>query len=187
MLCENISLNLICNSCQLSFLAPNIKKRNITKEVLLYSFYDYNEISDLILTKYNLIGSRIYKILANNSFKKFASIFKYPDKVYAIAIDDKVKKGYSHTSILANSIKNKSILVLHNSLISQNNIKYANKSLEFRLKNPRNFKYTNKHNINAILIDDIVVSGSTMKEAIGTLELAKVNVLFAICLCDKSL
>ncbi len=184
-ICEKISLNIICQSCQSSLLTINIKKRNITKEVLLYSFYDYDEISELILTKYDLIGSRIYKILADNSFKKFSKSFKYPHKVYGVAIDDKIKKGYSHTSILANALKNKNIPILHNALIAQNDIKYANKPLEFRLKNPRNFKWKNKSNIDVILIDDVAVSGTTLKEAIGILEVAKVNVLFAMCLCDK--
>lgn len=184
-ICEKLSINIICSCCQSSFLMPNIKKRHITKEVLLYSFYDYEEISELILTKYNLIGSRIYKILADNSFKKFSQSFNYPHKVYGVAIDDKIKKGYSHTSILAHSLKNKNIFVLHNSLMAQNDIKYANKSLEFRLQNPRNFKWEGKANIDVILIDDVVVSGATLKEAIGVLETAKINVLFAMCLSDK--
>ena len=187
IVCEKLSLSLICKNCQSSLLNPEIKYRNITKEVKLYSFYKYSEIIDLVLTKYDLIGSRVYKLLANNSFKKFGSSFNYPYQAYALAIDDNINKGYSHTSILSNALKGKNISILHNSLMSQNNIKYANKSLEFRLKNPRNFKWTNQVNIDVILVDDIVVSGTTMKEAIGTLELSKVNVLFAICLCDKGL
>lgn len=184
-ICENISFNAICKKCQSLYLKTNLKKRQITKEVPLYSFYNYEEIQELILLKYKIVGSRIYKTLAKNSFKIFANNFTYPNKVYSIAIDDKITKGYSHTAILSNSLKSPNIIPINNTLTSQNNIKYAKKNLEFRLQNPRNFQYKGKKNIDVILVDDIVVSGSTMKEAIMILEVNKVNVLFAIALCDN--
>ena len=185
LVCEKISFSIICQNCQDLYLKANIIKRNITKEVPLYSFYNYDEINDLLLLKYKIIGSRVYEILAKNSFKIFAKSFDYKTNIYTIAIDDNIKKGYSHTSILAKHLKKKNISILHHALISTNNTQYANKSLEYRLQNPRDFIYKAKSNIDVILVDDIVVSGSTMKEAIAILEKNNVNVLFALCLCDK--
>ena len=43
---------------------------------------------------------------------------------------------------------------LYNCLHSTNDVQYAGKSLEYRLQNPRNFKYTGKKNIDVILVDE---------------------------------
>jgi competence protein ComFC len=52
------------------------------------------------------------------------------------------------------------------------------------LDNPRDFKYTFKKNINAILIDDIVTTGTTLCEAYSILKKNNINVLFALTLAD---
>ncbi len=69
-------------------------------------------------------------------------------------------------------------------LHASSDVKYAGKSLEFRLNNPRNFKYTGPKNIDVVLVDDIVTTGSTLKEAKEVLKNHNVNVLFSLVLAD---
>jgi len=184
ILCERLSFRLICKECQFNHLSSDLSTKMIN-QIPIYSFYKYDDISDLILLKYKLIGQRVFKILAQNSLQKFSQSFEYKDKIYSIPIDDNIDKGYSHSSILSQSLKSKSIKPLHNKLISKSKVKYSNKSLEYRLKNPRDFNYKGKSNIDVILVDDIVVTGLSIKEAIDTLSLFDVNVLFVLCLCDN--
>jgi competence protein ComFC len=71
---------------------------------------------------------------------------------------------------------------IFNSLKAQNKISYAGKSLEFRLNNPRNFIYTGPKNIDAILIDDIATTHTTLNEAQKVLEENNVKVYLKIVL-----
>jgi len=73
---------------------------------------------------------------------------------------------------------------LYSTLHSTSNVKYAGKSLEFRLNNPRKFEYKGKKNIDVVLVDDIVTTGTTLKEAKQVLKRAGVNVLFSVVLAD---
>jgi competence protein ComFC len=75
---------------------------------------------------------------------------------------------------------------LFNSLHSTNSVKYAGKSLEFRLNNPRKFRYKGPKNIDVILIDDIKTSGITLNEAKETLKKYGVRVYLSIVLADLS-
>ncbi len=176
--CNKLSLEIICDKCQKNYLSPTVQKRDD-----IISFYLYEEIEELLKYKYHPFGSRIFKVLAKNSFKKFSEV--YQEKIYSIAIDDKNQKGYSHTAILNHSLKSKFITPLYKKLLSTNNISYAGKDLKFRLNNPRKFKYTGLKNIDAILLDDIVTTGSTLNEAKKLLKNFDVNVSFCMVLVDK--
>jgi len=120
--------------------------------------------------------------LAENSLKKFA--MNVNEFFYVIPIDDNVKKGYSHTAILAHSMKTKYLKPLYNVLLSTNNVQYAGKSLEYRLQNPRNFKYTGKKNIDVILVDDLMTTGITLNEAEEKLKEYGVNVYLKVVLAN---
>jgi competence protein ComFC len=61
---------------------------------------------------------------------------------------------------------------------------YSGQSLEFRLSNPRKFTYTGKKNIDAILVDDIITTGTTLQEAMIVLKKNGVRVQFALTLAD---
>jgi len=178
LLCENFCFDVICKKCQTEFLIPSIQKRDN-----IISFYSYEDIENLLKYKYHPFGSRVFKILANNSFAKFTKVYK--EKIYSISIDDNFKKGYSHTAILNHSLKSKFITPIYKKLLSQNKITYAGKSLEYRLNNPRNFKYTGLKNIDVILVDDVVTTGTTINEAKEILEKNGVNVAFCMVLVDK--
>ena len=185
--CKRFSFKLICHHCQTHFLKPTLSMRTLPSGFRVYSFYKYSEIEELLKTKHTYIGSSIYKILASYSFKYFANNFSFPSLVYALPIDDKIKSGYSHTAILANQIKSKSIKVKYSKLRATNDLSYSGKSLDYRLKNPRNFKYKFKKDVDIILIDDIVTSGTTINEAKNTILKNGSQPLFAITLADAKI
>lgn len=181
--CEKLSFHLICKKCQSTLLVPNFFKKELEKDFFVYSFYTYEEIEPYILSKYYFHGDRVFNILAKLSFAKFASNFSYPTFVYAIPIDDHTRHDFSHTAILAKHLKSPKIQSYYNVLKASNIVKYAGKDLEFRQKNPRKFIYTGKKNIDVILIDDLITTGTTILEAKKVLKKQNVNVLFALTLC----
>lgn len=186
LLCENLSFFHICKNCQKTFLQPQIYKRKI-QNIDVISFYKYSEIKHLLHTKHTDLGYYIYNILAKNSFKKFAKEFKFEASIASIAIDDNTKSNYSHTAILNKYLKSKYINPLFCKLKATNNISYSKKSKEFRLQNPRFFKFVDFKLIDVILVDDIVTTGSTLNEAITKLKQNNKEVLLCLTLADSSL
>lgn len=182
--CESWSFSLICEDCQNKLLVPTIYTRELEDGLKVYSFYGFEELSSLVSTKYEFFGDAVFEILAKNSFAKFAKNFEYEQKVYAIGLDDHTRHGFSQTAILAKSLKSKFIEPVYGSLRATNHIKYAGKDLDFRLKNPRNFEYNGKNNVQVILVDDIITTATTIKEAVKTLQNHGCEVLFGLVLCD---
>ena len=178
IICDEFSFEVICKSCEEKFLKPKINKKG---DIL--SFYDYEEIEFLIKYKYNKFGHRVFKILAK-PFYSFAKEIK--ENFFVIPIDDNPKKGFSHTAILANEMKSKHLKILFNSLLATNNVKYAGKTLEFRLNNPKNFIYKGKKDIDAILVDDIVTTKTTLNQAKEVLKKHNVNVVLSVVLANLS-
>ncbi len=150
----------------------------------VYSFFKYKNIEDLLLTKHTPQGFKIYKALASFTFKPFMKSFLLhdPREIYVIGIDENVKSGYSHVSLLTSAMKQKGAKVLHASLLAENLVNYSGKSLQYRLENPRKFCYKGLSNIDAIIVDDIITTGTTLKEAKEILEKRDVNVLFSLTL-----
>jgi len=168
---------VICTECQNRYLKSKIREKDG-----ILSFYDYETIEHFIKYKYHRFGHRVFKILSQNSVKFFAN--RLNDGFLIIPIDDRIDKGYSHTAIMADTMKTGTLKPLFNVLHSTNKVQYAGKSLEFRLKNPRNFKYTGPKNIDVILIDDISTTGLTLKEAKECLEKGGVNVALSVVLAN---
>ena len=102
--------------------------------------------------------------------------------IYIVGVDESVKSGYSHVALLTHQMRYKGVKVLHNSLIAQNRVNYSGKSLQFRLENPREFIYRGREDIDIILVDDIITTGITLKEAKRVLNISGVNTLFALTL-----
>jgi len=186
-MCENLSLTHICNSCQETFLAPSIYKRKLLNNIEVISFYKYSEIKKLLHTKHTDLGFYIYSILAQNSFAKFADNFEFSNLITSIAIDDNILSGYSHTALLNRELKNKYIRPQYNKLRAKNRVSYSGKSREFRLLNPRDFELKNFKESELILIDDIITTGSTLTQAIQTLNRDNKEVLFCLTLADASI
>jgi len=186
-MCESFSLSHICESCQNTFLQPQIFRRKISKNIEVISFYKYDEIKELLHTKHTDLGFYIYKILAKNSMSKFALEFEFSHLITSIAIDDNTSSGYSHTAILNNSLKSKYIEPMHSKLRAKNTLSYSGKSKEFRSLNPRNFELKAFKSKDIILIDDIITTGSTLNQAIQILQHNNKEVLFCLTLADASL
>lgn len=182
--CEKLSFRLICRGCQKNYFVPAFNKRELSKDFFVYSFYEYDVVKELLNSKYEFYGDRIYTILASLSFSKFAFYFKFIEVVDAIPIDDHTRHDFSHTAILAKHLQSKCIVPKFNILKATNHIKYAGKSLQFRKENPRNFKYVGLEGKSIILVDDIVTTGTTILEAKKCLERNGCKVLFALTLSD---
>lgn len=185
--CENLSLSIICKTCQETLLSPSFHRREIQKDFFNYSFYSLSEIEDLLNSKYQFFGDRVFNILAKLSFEKFAKNFHYETPLLALPIDDHTRHEFSHTAILTKHLKSKNIDVKYNCLKATNIVKYAGKDLEYRQKNPRKFKLSNISNHKVILCDDIITTGTTIQEAKKVLQKQNNEVLFSLTLADAKL
>lgn len=185
LMCERFSLlSHICPSCQEQFLTPTLHKRKILGNVPVYSFYPYTEIEPLLLTKHTDIGYYIYSILAARSFKQFADEWSYEGKVASIGIDDHARHGYAHTAILNRALKSPRINPYYGKLRASKHHKYAGKSVEERMMNPREFLYAPFTEEEVILVDDIVTTGLTLTEAAETLQMQGKRVILCLTLSD---
>lgn len=180
--CEKLSFAIICKRCQTKLFQPNLYKKELAKDFFVYSFYNYEEIEELIQSKYYFHGDKVYKILAHLSFEKFAHNFNYPNVIQAIPIDDHTLHDFSQTALLAKHLKSHYIKPKYNQLKATNRVKYAGKDLKFRQENPRKFIYNGKPHQEAILVDDLITTGTTLLEARKTLLKHKVTPLFALTL-----
>lgn len=183
--CHSFSFQTFCKKCQDTLLIPTPTMRTIgTLDVI--SFYKYSTIENILLTKHTAIGFRVYKAIAKITLKPFIDEFikNDPRDITIIGIDEFVKNGYSHVALLTHAMKQKGVTIAHNSLIAQNRVTYAGQSLQFRLENPRNFRYSGASGIDAILVDDIITTGGTLAQAQEVLKQHGVNLLFAITLAD---
>ena len=183
--CSKWSIPILCKSCMNQLFRTTTSTRTVgTLDVI--SFYKYSVLESLLLTKHKPEGYRIYKALAKMTMKPFIEEFVESDDrvVYIVGVDEYVKSGYSHVALLTDAMKTKTSKPLHTTLMAQNRVNYSGKDLQFRLSNPRNFIYTGKRDIDAILIDDIITTGITLQEAQKVLLESGVNVLFALTLAD---
>ena len=185
--CHKLTIQTFCKLCKEKLLQPTVSKRTIDS-LDIYSFFKYQNIEDLLLTKHTSQGFIIYKALANLSFKPFIKKFLEEESrvIHVIGVDENVKSGYSHVALLTHEMRDKHSKIAHAKLKATNSVNYSGKSLNFRLTNPRGFVYTGESNIEAILVDDIITTGTTIKEAKNLLEEAGVKVLFALTLADAN-
>lgn len=184
MVCERWSWSHICKSCQEKLLTPVLHKRHILGSIPVYSFFPYDEIESLLLTKHTDIGYYIYTILAQRSLKSFAKEWNYENCVASIGIDDHVKSGYSHTAVLNKALQSPQIKPYFGKLRAANHHKYAGKSVEERLINPRQFLYKPFQENEVILVDDIVTTGTTLSEAAEMLHANGKKVILCLTLTD---
>lgn len=185
ILCEKLSLDGICKICITKLLKHERQTRILDDGLRVYSFFSYDSIAPILHVKHHFFGHRILKQIAKKTYGNFAKEFHFNSPVFAIGIDDIADENYSHTAILAHAIKSESIKPLFGVLRASNKVKYSGQSYEFRRKNPRNFTVnTEQKEFNAILIDDIITSGQTIKQANKALNKVGINVLFALTLAD---
>ena len=152
------------------------------------SLFKYRNIAPFLLTKHTPIGYRLYRYFARMHFAPFLEAFAegLERPACLIGIDELPRGGYSHTAILSHYGSVRGLESLPASLIAKNRVDYAGKTLQYRLENPRDFRYRGPSDIEAILIDDIITTGSTRGEAHRLLRASGVEVLFALTLADAS-
>ena len=183
--CASLSYNSLCKTCKEQLFVPSIRTKKVgTMDVI--SFYRYSSIESLLHTKHKPEGHRLFKELAKMTMQPFIQEFveNNDGDVYVVGIDEYVKSGYAHVSLLTKAMKTKTSIPEHASLLAKNRVNYSGKSLQYRLDNPRDFVYTGTEDVHAILVDDIITTGITLQEAQKVLMQHGVNVLFALTLAD---
>ncbi len=183
--CGKLSFRAVCETCKSTLFVPSTQTRRIgTLDVI--SFYSYTTLEPLLLTKHKPEGWRIYRELGRMLFRPFMQEFVEHDDgaVHVIGVDEDVRSGYSHVAQLTHAMKMTGVHVQHGVLRARNRVNYSGKPLQYRLENPRDFFYTGKTNISAILVDDIVTTGMTLQEAQKILANHGVDVLFALTLAS---
>jgi len=184
MVCESLSLKHICKTCQNEFLSPSFYERKLLGKIPVYSFYKYQDIESLLLTKHTNLGYYIYTILAQNSFKPFSENFEFAHKIASLGIDDHTRNGYSHTAILNKQLKSSVIRPIYAKLRAKNSVSYSGKDYQYRLLNPRDFNINRFKEQDVVLVDDIITTGLTLTQAVQALEKGGKNVLFCLTLAD---
>lgn len=180
LICGKWSVRFICKGC-LDLITPAPTIHTVDGSISVISFYNFDDVQDLIRSKYQPFGSHILKILAKKAFKPFVGSLDLIDTAL-IPIDDAPSNHFSHTALLARTAKSSNIPAHFNKLRATSKVQYAGKSLAFRKNNPRKFRLTPFAEQNVILVDDIMTTGTTIKEANGAIEKVGKKVLFAIVL-----
>ncbi|CAM2865724.1 ComF family protein [Helicobacter burdigaliensis] len=184
LICGKFSFGSVCKVCQDS-ISLNPRMRELESGFRVYSFYEYSSNSMLFLSKYQPIGSKIYKILSKKAIFYLRDNLEFSLECYGVGIDEDVKKGYAQNSIFLKELQRIGIKPLYNALEARNKVTYAGKDLKFRLKNPRNFKVNRSlKDKRVILVDDIITTGTTLKEAKVAVQNNGGEVICAFTLAD---
>lgn len=184
LICGGWSLSHICKRCRRAHLSPSLYTRKILGTIPVYSFYKYEEIEPLLLTKHSDLGYYVYKIMARESFALFAREFSCDEKVAAVGIDDHVRRGYAHTALLVRSLKSKYIVPRYGCLRAKSRDSYSGQSYQYRLLHPRRFVTRPIEEETVILVDDILTSGLTLTQAAEALHREGKRVLCCLTLAD---
>lgn len=183
--CGRWSLALLCSGCRRALLTPSVHKRTIDG-LEIVSFYPYSDLEPLLFTKHTVLGHGLYHLIAHHALTPFARAFHLPNPLSVLPIDDRLRGDYAHTAILAHALTSASLRPLYGTLHAQSSVTYAGQNLAFRKANPRNFRYTGPALLEALLIDDIVTTGTTLLEARDTLARHGITVPFALTLADAA-
>ncbi|MDR0664985.1 MAG: ComF family protein [Helicobacteraceae bacterium] len=180
LLCSKLSLRFICRECEEAIAVyPRVYS---LRDLNAIGFYDYDDIAPLTNAKYYPFGAFILKRLALKAFKPFFCDLELKDRAALIPIDDRVGAWYSHTAVLAKFGASGAVTPRFGRLRARSQEKYAGRTLAFRQSRPRRFIFKDFAEQNAILLDDLITTGTTLLEARETLEKNGKTVLFAIAL-----
>jgi len=182
--CRRWSLLPVCSLCEKEFFAPEFHERKVgSLEVL--SLFGYRSIEPYLLSKHTALGYRIFRYFGRRHIAPFLKrIAAEIPGLTLIPLDDLPRRGgYSHTALLTRYAP-AGLRVLTGALRAGNAVSYAGKSLEYRLAHPREFRYRGPGGIEAVLVDDVVTTGTTLSEAAEVLRAHEVEVLFALTLAD---
>ncbi len=184
LICGKLTLKTVCIQCEQELIVTP-KCREI-EDFKVYSFFEWEVVESLLHAKYQVIGDKIYAMLAKIAITHLKQSLKIPYCAYSIGIDDKIsQQGYAHNAILLHFFKTIGLKPLYGTIHATNPVSYAGKTLQFRKENPRNF--TLKREVKGkqiVLIDDIITTGLTLLEAKQFLENKGAQVLNAFVLAD---
>jgi competence protein ComFC len=183
MLCHRWAFRHICREC-LQFLEPTVTKRKLLGNIPVYSFYRYDEIEPLLLTKHTDIGYYLYRILARQAFSMFTDSFAYDGRLAVCGIDDRPQQGYAHTALLVKALNHSSMKQRYGRLQIEDHVSYSGKSMEFRLANPRKYKIASFPEEEVVLVDDIITTGLTLSSAVQALQRRGKQVPFCLALAN---
>lgn len=207
--CERLSFHIICKSC-LENLWFIDSKRELDNGLKVFSSFALSELKTLILSKNNVIGSRVLSRLGDFGVRKFfekntellfekTMDFETPDSIkrdsikeYSIkkhcaivCVRNRVIGAYSHSAILAKCFTKFGFKVFYNALVAQNDVRFTTLSLHQRLKESRDFIFKIPPKFSFIIIvDDIITTGRTLFQASETIKQDGKIPLFAWSLCD---
>ncbi|BEG57814.1 Amidophosphoribosyltransferase [Helicobacter sp. NHP21005] len=177
--CGVWSFKPLCKHCYTE-LAPRLQTHRL-EHIPVLSFYTYDDIELLLKSKYSLVGSRLLPLLASRVQSLLKPLLQ--ESLYALPIDDHIKRGYSHTAAIARALcANSPCKPVYNKLRAIKNITYAGQSLEFRKQNPKGFVFKGDSRLAYFLVDDVLTTGTTLRQAIQTLKAAGAKVAFALVL-----
>lgn len=184
LLCASWSVPHICNHCRREQLKPSFFTRMIAGKIAVHSFYRYNEIEPLLLSKHTDLGHPIYATMAKIALRPYAKTLDFTEPVAVVGIDDHVRYGYSHTALLARAMKSRQIVPRFGKLRDCSGHRYSGQDFQFRLTHPRAFEFRPFTEKRVILVDDILTTGLTLTQAAETLQMAGKEVLFCLTLAD---
>ncbi|PAF42475.1 ComF family protein [Helicobacter sp. 11S02596-1] len=195
VVCGRFWLKPICKQCLFEIkITPSVR---VIEGISVYSFYAYSEVAMLMKSKYYIFGSRILHILALKASDYFFDSQQNPSfwktaNFYGVGVDDVIKSAYSHTAVILRAFCRYGFKPAYGKLKATNAVQYAGKTLGYRQQNPKKFVFDmpspkdgSKNLLEDIfIVDDIITTGTTMSEAIKTIESTGRNVRFCIALCD---
>ena len=183
LLCHRWALSHVCGGC-LALLEPTVMKRKILGTVPVYSFYRYDEIEPLLLTKHTDIGYYLYKRLARHAFCAFTDTFDYDGRLAVCGIDDRPQQGYAHTALLVRELRHPSMRQRYGKVRIEDHVRYSGKSMEFRLANPRRYRLAAFPEKEVVLVDDVITTGLTLGSAVQALQRVGKQVPFCLTLAS---
>lgn len=190
LVCGKFCLRVLCKPCLESIpLRPSVRK---VGGVSVYCFFGYDDVSLLLGAKYHVIGSRVLTLLAQKAATHFARTLAEQDQsapsslrgIGLVGIDDYVRSFYSHTGVLVREFaKAMGMRAHYGALQARNPISYAGKPLAYRQANKRDFRYSSTAR-EIVLVDDIITTGTSFKEAIAVCADSGASVHFCLALCN---
>lgn len=186
--CSKISLSALCSKCLENFtLLENEGIRILENNLKVISIFPYSELREFIMSKHNIIGSRIFKSIAKYAVEKlneYLELMNFNKTVIAIFYIAEFKlDSYSHTAIIAHAFKKYGFKVIP--IFPSKNIKYSSLNRKERKLSSRGFKIYNFKFDGGIIIDDIITTGYTMMQASNILSFHRINPLIGFTLCDS--
>lgn len=190
LVCGRWHWRVICASC-LDSIPLRLSTRRLTDSISVYSFYAYSDVGLLMQSKYQLIGSRVLYLLARKAARYFFTHFdEVEEGIMLVGLDDYPYGAYSHVGVIVRAFERESkgrCKGAYGALKARHKIQYAGQNLAFRQSNPKGFYLTRAITYPlVVLVDDIITTGTSFKEAIELFSriAPESHLICCLSLCD---